>query len=133
MHCSFEDYLKLPKAITFEECIKLHQEILDSIDGDEDAVEMYNYLIEKATDYAVIRSNWTTKDRDWKLNEDPRRTATHDVLINNLNMLARYLKSLGKTTNWRESLGQVEEDPINRKRIGDFGCYLVFIHALHGR
>lgn len=90
-------------------------------------------MIEKAAEYAIIRTYWTTKDISWKMNEDPRRTATHDALITHFNMLSRYLKSIGRTNTWREELGYEEDDAVNRKRIGDFGCYLAFVHALNGR
>ena len=133
MLCSYNEYLGLNKTISFEECKKLHQDMLEEIGRDEDAIEMYDYMIEKATEYVVLRSNWTTRDREWKMNEDPRRTATHDVLINHFNMLARYLKSIGKTADWRDALGYVEDDPANRTTIGDFACFIVFIHALNGR
>lgn len=90
-------------------------------------------MVEKGTNYAVLRSLWTVEHRAWKLTEGPNRTATHDVLINHLNMLARYLKRLGKTAAWREVLDYVEEDPRKRRWIGDFGCYLAFVHVLNGR
>ena len=133
MTCTYMEYITMSKAISFEKCISLHQDILDGIGNDEDAVEMYDFLIEKATEYVKYRSNWTTKDKDWKRNEDSNRTATHDALISNFNMLARYLQSIGKNISWRDDLGYVEDDPGNRKRIGDFACYLVFVHSLNGR
>ena len=133
MICNYEDYLSLAKSISFEECSRLHKEMIQEIGNDEDAIEMYDYLLEKATDYAAYRSRWTTRDREWKLNNDPQRTATHDVLINNFNMLARYLINIGKKAEWRDALGYIEEDPTNRKKIGDFACYLAFVHALNGR
>lgn len=133
MLCTYEQYLNLFDVITIDECIKLHHDMVEEIGDDEDALEMYEFMLAKAIDYAVLRSQWTIKDRTWKLNEDPRRTAKHDALIDQFNILARYLKGIGKATDWRDALGYVEDDPSNRKRIGDFGCYLVFVHALNGR
>lgn len=37
------------------------------------------------------------------------------------------------TASWRDELGYTEEDPGNRKRIGDFGCYLVFVNCVNRR
>lgn len=34
---------------------------------------------------------------------------------------------------WRDRLGDEKDDPYNRKRIGDFACYLVFINSLNAR
>lgn len=39
----------------------------------------------------------------------------------------------GEKTEWREELEDEERDPDNRKRIRDFGCYLVSVHALNAR
>ena len=39
--------------------------------------------------------------------------------------MARYLKTQGKNTEWRDALGYEEDDKYYRKTIGDFGCYIV--------
>lgn len=44
----------------------------------------------------------------------------------NLNQIARYLNMQGIDTNWRDVLGYEEDDRYNRKRLGDFACYIVF-------
>jgi len=48
-------------------------------------------------------------------------------------MLARYVKMQGKAAQWRDCLGDEKENPYNRKRIGDFACYLVFINSINAR
>ena len=130
---TYSDYVEEPLSITLEESQKLHSEMIKEIGNDEEAVEIYNELIEKATEYSVLRSNWTTREREWKMDNDSRRTSKHNSLITHFNMLARYLKSIGKEALWRDKLGYEENDKYYRKRIGDFGCYLVFIHAINGR
>ena len=67
------------------------------------------------------------------MSTDSRRTSAHDSVIMHINMLARYLKMQGSETAWRDVLGDEKEDPSNRKRIGDFGCYLAFVNALAAR
>lgn len=37
------------------------------------------------------------------------------------------------TAGWRDVLGDEQENPSCRKRIGDFACYLVFVNALLAR
>lgn len=39
----------------------------------------------------------------------------------------------GKPAGWRDVLGDEQENPGCRKRIGDFACYLVFVNALLAR
>ena len=76
---------------------------------------------------------WTIKDRGWKMDNDPTRTSKHDAIIIKYNQLARYLKMQGKSAEWRDILGYVEDERKIRKRIGDMSNFLTYIHALAGR
>ncbi len=131
---TYEAYAEgAPRCITIEECLTLHREIAEEVGEDPDAVEIYRELIETAAEYTLIRSNWTTKSREWRRNKDDARTAKHDSLIVKFNMLARYLKGIGKEAAWRDVLGYEEDDRYNRKRIGDFACFLTYVHGVMGR
>ena len=55
------------------------------------------------------------------------------MLIIKINQLARYLKMQGEAAAWRDVLGQEDENPYCRKRIGDFACYLVWVNSLLAR
>ena len=72
-------------------------------------------------------------ERAEKAERDSGRTACHNSVIVKFNMLARYLKMQGKDAAWRDMLGYEEEDKLNRKTIGDFACYLVFINSINSR
>ena len=89
--------------------------------------ERYNSLLARCKPKAVKMT------REQKMEIDERRTSCHDSLIVKFNMLARYLKMQGKPAAWRDTLGHLEDDPANRKRIGDFACYLVFINSINAR
>ena len=130
---AFEEYLTEPKAITFNEMQDLHSDMLSEIGNDADAIELYGELIEAALKYAEIRSKWTRLSREEKMDIDPLRTSHHDSLIIHFNMLARYLRMQGKKAEWRERLGYEEDDRFNRKTIGDFGCYIIFVNSLCAR
>ena len=56
-----------------------------------------------------------------------------DGLIVKFNQLARYLKMQGRTAAWRDALGYEEDDPYNRKTIGDFGCWIAFVDSVNAR
>ena len=47
--------------------------------------------------------------------------------------LADYLREKGLPAAWRNEIGYEAEDKVNRKRCGDFGCYLAFINAINAR
>ena len=111
----------------------IHTEMIAEIGTDVDALELYDELIKIATRYATIRANWLLLSREEKNEQDSGRTSCHNSVIIHFNMLARYLKQQGKTAAWRDELGYEEDDPYNRKAIGDFACYLVFVNGVNAR
>lgn len=133
MFSRYEEYLPTDKSLTLEEMVNIHQEMMLEIGNDPDALELYEELIETANRYGIFRSNWCIWSVEEKLDKDPSRTACHDSLIVKFNQLARYLKMQGKETNWRDTLGHEEDDRYNRKRVGDFACYIVFINSICAR
>ena len=125
---TFEQYLKEPYALDFQQMQKIHGELLKEIGEDPEAVELY-----EANRYAGIRAKWLRMSKEEKIDTDSLRTSHHDSVIIHLNMLARYLKMQGKKALWREQLGDVEENGYIRKGIGDFACYLVFVNSICAR
>ena len=133
MVCTYEEYLKQPKAIIFEKMQMIHAEMLAELGADMEALELYNELMKVATRYAAIRANWLLLSREEKSEQDSGRTSCHNSVIIHFNMLARYLKQQGRTAAWRDELGYEEDDPNNRKAIGDFACYLAFVNVINAR
>ena len=129
----YEEYLQMPQSLTTEEMMKLHTELAEEIGNEEEALELYDELIRVAVRYADFRSNWCLWSREEKMEKDDSRTSCHNSVIIKCNQLARFLKTQGKSANWRDVLGDEEENPSCRKRIGDFACYLVFVNALLAR
>lgn len=130
---SLDEYGKMELSISLEEMIQLHQNMINEIDSDEDALELYEELVEQANRYMQFRSNWMLWSREEKMKQDQSRTLCHDSLIVKFNQLAKYLQMIGKDAKWRKELGYIEDDPYNRKRIGDFACYIVFVNSLCAR
>lgn len=133
MVCTYEEYLKQPKAITFEKMQMIHTEMLAEIGADMEALELYDELMKVATRYAAIRANWLLFSREEKNEQDSGRTSCHNSVITHFNMLTRYLKQQGKAAAWRDKLGYEADDPYNRKAIGDFACYLAFVNVINAR
>lgn len=129
---TYDDYCGSDKWIAMEDCRRLHSEIAQEIGADPDAAELYDELIEACIDYSGLRAAWTIRDNDWRAAHDSMRTIYHDSVITALNVLARFLRKNGKTAAWRDFLGNNEKGP-DRKRVGDFACYLVYIHGVNGR
>lgn len=133
MVCTYKEYLEQPKAITFEKMQTIHMEMLAETGADMEALALYDELMKVATRYAVIRANWLPLSREEKNEQDSGRTSCHNSVITHFNMLARYLKQQGKAAAWRDALGYEEDDPYNRKAIGDFACYLAFVNGINAR
>lgn len=129
----YKEYLKENKSLTVEQMIKLHEELIEEIGTDEDAMELYEELIKAATSYAAMRAEWFQMSRADRMEKDPIRTSHHNFVIIHFNMLSRYLRMQGKKAEWRDMLGYEEEDGYNRKRIGDFACYIVFVNSICAR
>ena len=133
MVCTYEEYLKQPKAITFGKMQIFHAEMLAEIGADTGSLELYDELMKVATRYAAIRANWLLLSREEKSEQDSGRTSCHNSVITHFNMLVRYLKQQGKAAAWRDKLGYEEDDLYNRKAVGDFACYLAFVNGINAR
>lgn len=130
---SYKNYIDTPQPLSFEQAIRLHEELLSEICLDETAMEIYTEVCEKAARYSGFRSKWMLMSKEEKADADPSRTSCHDSLIVCINKLARYLRMNGKAAAWRDELGDETADPYIRKRIGDFGCYIALINGLNTR
>lgn len=133
MITTYEEYLDMEKTLTFEDMQDIHSQMIADVGTDADAVEIYVELIDASTKYADMRAKWLMLDREKRIEIDSRRTSCHDSVIVKFNMLARYVRMQGRDAQWRDRLGDENENPYNRKRVGDFACYLVFINSLNAR
>ena len=133
MMYSYDNYLNEPYALDFDQMKSLHSELINEIGNDPDALELYDDLIDVATKYAAIRARWLRMPREEKTDTDSLRTSHHNSVIIHFNMLARYLRMQGKKAEWRDKLGDDEENRYYRKTIGDFGCYIVFVNSICAR
>lgn len=127
MLSTYEDYKTMPGSLTIEEMAALHKNIVDEAELDADSADLFRNLITAAVKYAQSRAGWPLWDREKRMEKDSSRTSQHNQVIDSFNILARYLRSQGKPATWRDVLGD------DRKRIGDFACYLVFIGSLNAR
>ena len=133
MITTYEEYLGMETTLTFEDMQDIHSQMIADVGTDADALEIYMELIDASTKYADMRAKWLTLDREKKIEMDSRRTSCHDSVIVKFNMLAKYVRMQGKNAQWRDRLGDEKENSYNRKRIGDFACYMVFINSLNVR
>lgn len=112
-----------------EEIFHGFSDSFSSFSEDETAVELYQDLMEKVERYAVdFRVPWFRDfDRDDRIKYDNQRTGAHNQVIRAFDILARYETGHGVLASWRERLGD------NRKKIGDFACFLMYVYGICGR
>lgn len=112
--------------LQYQEALELYTAMTENLNRhDADILDLYNRLLEKAVRYAHIRAKWNTLSREEKLQKDDFRTAAHDSFISSINIISRVEGKIG--LQWRERLTD------DRKRIGDFACYLALFQAIDAR
>jgi hypothetical protein len=126
---SNEEYFSDCKGILlFSEALTLFELIeKNKIPMDSDFMELYSAFIKSAVDYAHIRSEWYLMDKAEKVQKDSFRTSLHNSFIDSCNILSRYMSKENLDSSWRERLGN------DRKRIGDFACYISAILGIKSR
>lgn len=127
---TYTEYLKNTDSLTLETMNNMLYEMLSEIETDEDSQELFDELFEKAIKYTEIRAKWNLMNGSERAEADAGRTMCHDSLIVKFNQLAKYLRINGKSAGWRDQLGYDDSD---RKRIGDFAVYIVFVSCLNAR
>ena len=90
-------------------------------------VELKRDLESAAVAYAHWRAQWALATPDERRDMDAARSASHNVLIDSCNVLARAMTQAGEDSLWRDLLGN------DRKDIGDLGCYVACSLAISAR
>lgn len=127
---SYEEYRKNYDSLSLEEMEAIVVSIQEVVHSHiEDCAELYDDVVCGAVKYANERAKWNTEyDICTRMEKDRTRTALHDGFISDLNILTRYVsKEYGCDISWMEKLQN------NRKRVGDFACYIAFVYGLNAR
>lgn len=128
---NYDTYFKEKDILTFEESLEAYNQLIAGLNlNDEDTKMLWKKLIESAISYAEIRSRWHLYDREERMEKDPGRTLSHNAFISSINMFSRFQLMNGVQPLWREKLGDEKE---NRKKIGDFACFIAYIKGISAR
>ena len=128
---SYEAYLHHPAGhvLPMEEALGIFTALNESFSAcqAEDKMDFYNDFLRQAADYTLVRCRWEFMDLQEKVEDNRNRTIEHDSFITKVNVLCRLEEAEGIDTSWRERLGE------NRKRIGDFACFVTYMTGLSNR
>lgn len=124
-------YLNEKNILSFEKSLEIYNQLITGLDFKNEEIKLlWRKLIEAAISYSVIRSHWHLYNREERMEKDARRTASHNAFIASLNMFSRFQLKNGVKPFWRDKLGD-EKD--NRKKIGDFACFIAYIYGINSR
>ena len=84
--------------------------------------ELYEMFLESAADYAKTRIAWSFMDQTTRMEEDGQRSVKHDSFMAMLSAVCRNLGIEGS-----------DEIISDRKKKGDFACYIALFLALEQR
>ena len=131
---AYKDYVaEMPDPLTIEEADQIYRQLYAQIDEkDEDLVDFFDTVLRRAKDYAEIRFKWSMMDLSEKTAGDEYRTQKHDAFLNALSMMRTVCEKKGKDASWFDLLG-VDIQKTNRKRAGDFACYIMLFRGLNTR
>lgn len=127
---NYSDYLLNTAAISFEEAVEIYSQLIYELKNksyDTDLADLWEELVKAAVEYGKMRADWLLMTNEEKADRDKTRTALHDSVIVNYNILARYMKQQNMDISWRERVGE------DRKRAGDFACYISCFYGLSAR
>lgn len=125
---NYDSYLKEKNALDPTNAAYVYNSIVNSpLNTDTEYKDLWENVIEAAIKYSHYRANWYSWDIKKRKNEDEYRSSKHNALISRINILARFVKEKEGECNWRDVLGD------DRKRIGDFACYITLVRSLNAR
>ena len=126
---SYETYRKMNYILPIEDAMEIYNGMLETLSQCkvEGKTDIVNELMRSACYYTEVRMSWELKTNSEKAADDPSRALAHDAVIRYVNIVARMINNAGIETPWRDKLGN------DRKRIGDFGCFIGWITAINNR
>ena len=80
-----------------------------------------------AARYAALRAEWALGSAEPRAELENARSSAHNAFIDACNILSRNMTARGESAEWRRELGD------DRKKTGDFACWLTLSLALSAR
>lgn len=130
---TYSNYLTQQDTLSFDQATALFTDLLEQADTKHaDFQFLWEDIVRACAHYTQVRSEWHVTDLETKGRIGRNRTSAHNVVINNLVALERFMSNQGWHTDWATELGLSQAD-TRRKRIGDFANYITYVTALNGR
>ena len=122
----YENYLKMPDDLEFEQAMKVYEELLEeNLEEDEIYDKLWDHALHCMIDYGSLRAHWKITPKTDRSNDD--RTVMHDSVIHSLDEFGSIYKRAWQRSKMERKIG------YQRKRIGDFACYVSLIYGVFAR
>lgn len=133
---TYEEFLRMePKPMSFEEANKVYHMILAARPAEDyrEFDDLLDEMVKRAVAYAGARAQWAHMTLEEKMANnaaaDAERSRKHDLFIKAQNKLVEYMYD-NKLGDYFEVMDLIGEE---RKRVGDFACYLAYVYSLNER
>lgn len=129
---TYQDFTKHKSGLTFAAADQIYSELVGLVEiaGREVASDWKSFL-DACVTYAARRGRWLLLSAKQKGAIDDQRTSEHDNVILTLTIVRRQLARLDLPTDWFDKLAL---DPVQeRKRLGDFACYVAYVYGVNAR
>lgn len=129
---TYQSYLEENDSITFEHVEEIYRDIFKiATKNDMEFNRLWKIMIENAINYSNMRAKYSLQNLAERSEMfDSSRTNKHNIFMYSLEDIVFYMKEKNWNTDWFNQIGTIKND---RKRLGDFACYLVFIYSLNAR
>ena len=125
---SYDDFKNEKEIMSFSEAEQIYSNLLNSSNQlDKEFQEEWTTFVLLCVEYASARGKWLTLSREEKLANDEARTVAHNKVIYQLKLLKGLANEQGNQVPWFDKFND------DRKRIGDFACYVAYVYALNAR
>ena len=128
---TYESYLNhhAGDVLPIEDAMRIYEAMAESVEKChmEDKMDFWNDFLRRAAEYTNVRNKWELMSQSERMDADSGRTLTHDGFITSVNVISRIAAKEGVDHSWREELGE------ERKRIGDFACFVAYITGISNR
>lgn len=114
--------------LSFNEAEKIYNKLISSANHlDKEFQEYWHEFIVASLHYSQARGKWWTISQDERREFDSTRTTLHNKVIFQLKLLKGIIKESNGDTSWFDDITE------DRKRIGDFACYVIYIYSVNAR
>lgn len=114
------------QVLTFQEAAEFVCKIESQLNGESIYKELYQEFLKAAYECATIRAQWHFMALEEQAENDTYRSSLHNSFIDACNILSRYMSNKGVDSTWKDRLG-------DRRKIGDFACYVTAITCIWER